>query len=158
MSIQTLKTLPRVMAQFEATPQKGRMLDDKEQRKGYTLLCKTANGWQDAVTVRVWMGRSSGASVVYASVWITGPYGQNFYASGTGQAGGYGYHKLSAAVASAVSSAGAKLYGCPYGSGPEDFTKPFSFGGTGDGAFLDIFAALAKAAGHDVEGSILVDL
>jgi len=40
--------------------------------------------------------------VFYAAVWVQ----CNKHVSGTGKAGGYGYHKLSAAVADALQSAG----------------------------------------------------
>lgn len=57
------------------------------------------------ITVRCYMGRSSSASVVYASVWISG----TFHTSGHGKAGGYGYCKVSAAIDDAFRSAGVEL-------------------------------------------------
>lgn len=44
-------------------------------------------------------------TVAYACIWIKGKK----YARGTGKAGGYGYHKASAALASAISDAGITL-------------------------------------------------
>lgn len=57
------------------------------------------------ITVRCYMGRSSSASVVYASVWID----RTFHTSGHGRAGGYGYCKVSAAIDDAFRSAGVEL-------------------------------------------------
>ena len=51
---------------------------------------------------RIYMGRSSSASVVYAIVW-TGK------SDGVGKAGGYGYDKCSAAVGEAIGNAGYTL-------------------------------------------------
>lgn len=61
-------------------------------------------------------------NTVYASLWVhriadknkpdSWEYGET---SGRGQAGGYGYHKASAAVAEAIKSAGIELFGSPYG-------------------------------------------
>jgi hypothetical protein len=58
------------------------------------------------ITVRCYMGRSSSASVVYASVWIGD---RTLHTSGHGQAGGYGYCKVSAAIDNAFRSAGVEL-------------------------------------------------
>ena len=55
-----------------------------------------------------YMGKSRQASVVYASVWIrVKALGDTI--SGRGHAGGYGYHKSSAAIGSAIESAGITL-------------------------------------------------
>lgn len=59
----------------------------------------------ECVTVRVYMGRSRSASVVYATVWLRG----TVHGSGSGSAGGGGYCKQSAAIASAISSCGVTL-------------------------------------------------
>lgn len=58
------------------------------------------------ITVRCYMGRSSSASLVYASVWVRH---KTFYTSGHGQAGGYGYCKVSAAIDAAFRDAGIEL-------------------------------------------------
>lgn len=71
---------------------------------------------------RLYMGRSSRSSVVYCSVWLqnsTPVYnaksgGDELHVSGRGDAGGWGYHKQSAALGSALSAAGVELYGSPY--------------------------------------------
>ena len=58
------------------------------------------------ITVRCYMGRSSSASVVYASVWIGN---RTLHTNGHGQAGGGGYCKVSAAIDDAFRSAGVEL-------------------------------------------------
>ena len=60
--------------------------------------------FRNPVTLRIYMGRSRTASVVYASVWIHTRDGR--YLSGTGKAGGYGYCKRSSAAREALRSAG----------------------------------------------------
>lgn len=45
-------------------------------------------------------------SVAYAAVWINS---ETLHASGTGKAGGYGYHKESAALGDALENAGVTL-------------------------------------------------
>ncbi len=68
------------------------------------------------VDCRLYMGRSSGASVVYCVIWINQA---GSWATGTGTAGGYGYDKKSAAVASAIDSAGIRLAQSISGVGSE---------------------------------------
>lgn len=71
---------------------------------------------------RLYMGRSSRSSVVYCSVWLSNSGAvyametgaESIDASGRGDAGGWGYHKQSAALGSALSAAGVELYGSPY--------------------------------------------
>lgn len=83
------------------------------------------------ISARWWMGRSASASVVYCSVWASG---KGVYASGHGRAGGGGYHKESAALDSALSSAG--------------FTLSRHFGGRGDRAIDDALIACVRAMGY----------
>ena len=90
------------------------------------------DGMIQAVIVRWWMGRSSSASVVYCSVWVRGNNGKSY--AGTGQAGGYGYHKESAAFDSAVRSAGIELAA--------------SVSGCGDSAIRHAMEAIAFASGY----------
>ena len=65
----------------------------KELVKSYNVITDTL---REIITVRCYMGRSSSASVVYASIWINA---HGIHTSGKGQAGGYGYDKTSAAIA-----------------------------------------------------------
>lgn len=77
--------------------------------------------------------KADGAAPVYASIWIKNPR-QNLYIAGSGRATGYGYHKGSAALASALESAGVTL--------DEDID------GRGDTAIKDALKAIAEAMGH----------
>ena len=87
---------------------------------------------KEIVTVRCYMGRSANASVVYASIWITAP---DYHGSGTGKAGGYGYHKPSAAIGGAIASAGIGL------------SKDIS--GVGNGAIHEALGAIAETMGYN---------
>lgn len=85
------------------------------------------------VDARIWMGRSRSSSVAYASIWVH-PKGGNDYRSGAGKAGGYGYHRASAALQEAIASAGITL------AVPID--------GAGDSAMRAAVLAIARAAGY----------
>jgi hypothetical protein len=105
-----------------------------------------------AVDVRVYMGRSSNASTVYASVWarakarhkltraidakgkrVTVDNLDGIWASGRGSAGGYGYHKESAAIEDALTDAGFSMEG--------------HFGGCGDTSAELAIEAVARYLG-----------
>lgn len=78
------------------------------------------------VTARFyWPGRD-GASTCYCCVWI---HGDTLHGSGSGKAGGYGYHKESAALLDALNAAGAYV--------------DTNIGGRGDGAMRDALISLA---------------
>ena len=83
------------------------------------------------VDARFYMGRSANASVVYCSVWISK---KGFYTSGRGSAGGYGYHKESAALDDALRSAGVTL--------------DQSISGVGERAMEDALVAIGRALGY----------
>jgi len=85
--------------------------NEKETVNKFVVLGKINGELREVVDCRCYMARSASASVVYASVWV---HGNNIYTSGKGSAGGYGYHKESAAVGSALSNAGIELWGSPY--------------------------------------------
>jgi hypothetical protein len=123
---------------------------------------------KELVTVRWYMGGSSSASTVYCCLWV---HGKEYWISGKGQAGGYGYHKSSAALQDAITSAGINLVGNPY-KGTEksfeeteryyendelkyrrvtvkqDFTKSCNIGGCGDTASEDAVKAICEALGY----------
>lgn len=92
--------------------------------------------------MRCYMGRSASASVVYAVLWVRCADGH--WTSGSGHAGGYGYHKESAAIADAISSAGVTLQDL------ENDRKDhwFDLGGTGTSYYPQVFEAIARAAGY----------
>jgi hypothetical protein len=84
---------------------------------------------QEVCTARWYMGRSKAASTVYCSVWIRRPRIldkdgnlaiNSAWWSGTGSAGGYGYHKSSAALDEAIRSAGITLSRSVSGTGECD--------------------------------------
>ena len=80
------------------------------------------------VTARwYWPGRD-GASTCYCCVWI---HGDGAHGNGSGKAGGYGYHKESAALLSALNAA------CAY--------VDQDIGGRGDAAMRDALIAVARA-------------
>ena len=72
-----------------------------------------------------------------AILWV---HGKN-YASGSGYAGGYGYHKPSAAVGNAIESAG--------------FGLEFNISGGGESALVDALKAVAVAAWPCVDENTL---
>lgn len=69
------------------------------------------------ITARFYMGRSASSQTVFCCLWV------NNICSGRGQAGGWGYHKESAALASAITSAGIELFGTPYKGGKQKIEK-----------------------------------
>jgi hypothetical protein len=89
------------------------------------------------IDARWWMGKARSASIVYCSVWINPPGHDE--ASGYGTAGGYGYHKESAALEEAFESAGLKFAA--------------SFGGGGDHAMRKAIEAVA--AHFAIKGKII---
>lgn len=110
----------------------------------------------------MYMGRSASASAVHCSLWVqsiknapTEWVDGYTSTSGAGTAGGYGYHKTSAALGSAISNAGIELWGSAYcrpvnQQTPADMRKIMKqrahIGGTGtiEGAL----SAIAYAAGY----------
>lgn len=87
---------------------------EKETVSAYSVIAATKSGMREVVTCRVYMGRSRNSSSVWATVWLRG---KNYFGSGSGQAGGYGYHKESAAVDTALQMAGVKLSRSVSGTG-----------------------------------------
>ena len=89
--------------------------------------------FQEIIDLRLYMSRSGdGASPIYGSIWING---NNQHTSGSGTAGGYGYHKGSAAAGDAISSAGIVL--------DKDIN------GRGDSAIKEALTAIARAMGFN---------
>ena len=133
--------------------QNARQPDNKELVSTYDVVGTIDGKLCSIVTARCYMGRSSSASVVYACLWV---HGKDVYTSGRGQAGGWGYHKESAAIDSAIRSAGIELYGSPYGSERDkaDAKKQTSISGVGSSAIDDALMAIAKAAG--ARGHLLI--
>lgn len=110
---------------------------------------------RQVVVARTYMGRGRSASQVKAAIWVDlsgkkKPAGWEYgYTSGAGSAGGYGYDKVSTAIADAIESAGIELYGTAYLRHGEnvDFKKRVHFGGVGVTATRAALLAIAYAAG-----------
>ena len=83
------------------------MGNKKETVKTMVRVAHKAGEFSEPITARWYMCRSGdGASPVYCSMWVhCSPY----HVSGRGKAGGYGYHKGSAAFQDACDSAGIEL-------------------------------------------------
>lgn len=90
---------------------------EKEMHAAYSVVTVSKGELREVVTCRVYMGRSRSASTVYASLWANN--GEQWTA-GHGQAGGYGYHKESAAIDDAIRSAGFKLSHSVSGTGEHE--------------------------------------
>ena len=103
--------------------------DTKETTDSYIVIGIEKGQPVELATARIYKGRSRNASRVYASIWLRG----GNYASGSGWAGGGGYHKASAALGRAIESAGVKL------------AEPID--GRGDGAMLDALTAIGIMCG-----------
>lgn len=107
------------------------------------------------VEARFYMGRSRSASNVYCSLWV---HHGDICTSGKGTAGGYGYHKESAALQGAINSAGIELYGDCYKRDGEDqdLEKRAYIGGVGSEAMRSALLAIARAAGADCAEYLIV--
>lgn len=118
--------------------------DNKEMVSVFSLVVRMPDGsMREAITARCYMGRSTSASVVHAVLWVCCADGD--WTSGSGSAGGCGYHKESAALADAVRSAGIELKDMDI-----DYRKDkwFDFGSTGESYYPQVFDAIARAAGY----------
>ena len=77
--------------------------DNKELIKRYQVI---NNALTCVIDARLYMGRSSSASVVYCDLWV---HGASKYGSANGSADGYGYDKQFAALHEAVNNSGIKM-------------------------------------------------
>lgn len=144
---------PSMKAVFSDPKQNGKnYANDKEMTAAYSIVGKVNGTLQEVVVLRAYMSRATSASVVYASLWVRG----NTYIAGHGQAGGYGYHKESAAAEAAIQSAGIELFGNVYSNADEkpNFKKRVSFGGCGTDSMKEALKAIARTAG--ARGNLLV--
>jgi len=133
----------KIKAQIVKKAENARRPDNKELVSAYSLVVRMPSGeLREVITVKCYMGRSASASVVHAVLWVKCADGH--WTSGSGSAGGWGYHKESAAIASAISSAGIEL------KDMENDRKDhwFDFGGTGTSYYPQVFDAIARAAGY----------
>lgn len=125
---------------------------EKETVSTYKVIGKKNGALCSIVEARFYMGRSSSASTVYCSLWVSG----ETYCSGSGKAGGYGYHKESAALADAIRSAGIQLTGANYArhEGRVNYKKPAYISGCGEASMNMALQAIARAAG--ARGQLLI--
>ena len=79
----------------------------REKELIHTYNFVTPNG-KRIVDCRLYMGRSSNASVIYCLLWTYNPK-LGVYREGSGKAGGWGYDKMSASVGDAIYNAGYDL-------------------------------------------------
>lgn len=113
---------------------------DGKKNRVNTLRFVAKDTLETVVDARWWMGKSASASVVYCSVWVYPPmHSVAEGASGRGSAGGGGYHKESAALEDAFTSAGVKFEA--------------HFGGAGEAAMARAIAAVGAFFG--VEGKVI---
>lgn len=103
----------------------------------YTVLGIVDGEIRSLVEARVYMSASRRAERMTAILWV---HGKN-YASGSGYAGGYGYHKSSAAVGNAIDAAGFEL--------------DTHIHGGGESALVDGLKAVALAAWPEIDESTL---
>ena len=90
---------------FEAKQNMSATIRDREEKyikRGYKAVCIDNGEMRELVDLRI--GRTD--TTVYACVWLSGINHLNCWAYGSGKAGGYGYHRASAAAESAFRAAG----------------------------------------------------
>lgn len=134
----------KIKASIVKKESNARCPDNKEIVSAYSLVVRLPSGeMREVITVRCYMGRSASASVVYAVLWVCCADGH--WTSGSGSAGGYGYHKESAAIADAVKSAGIELQDLDRTDRKDRW---FALGGTGESYYPQVFESIARAAGY----------
>jgi len=134
----------KIKAQIVKKAENAKRPDNKELVSAYSLVVRLPSGeLREVVTVKCYMGRSASASVIHAVLWVRCADGH--WTSGSGHAGGYGYHKESAAIADAIKSAGIELQDLDRTDRPDRW---FDLGGTGTSYYPQVFEAIARAAGY----------
>lgn len=129
------------------------MSREKETISTHKVIGKFPGGKLQVICeARMYMGRSNTASTVYCSLWVHGKKST----SGRGQASGYGYHKESAALQTAINSAGISLFGATFSNTDQkiNLKRAANIGGVGDDAMRTALIAIARAAG--ARGELLV--
>lgn len=152
---------PNLRAVFSADPKENARQPDTPRNSSYTLVVRHKGELREAVSVVTYYNpRGSGMQPVRACIWVRPADYNGPWRSGKGSASGCGYHKESAAIADAVSSAGITLYGrAPWARERQrgDSRRVFDFGGTGSSGYREVFEAIARAAGYRIrKGSSLL--
>lgn len=133
-------------AELEQSQGTGRNLaPQKETLKILRLIARVEERLSVVVDARFYAARrGDGMSPLYCSVWIRG---KDFQTAGHGSAGGYGYHKMSAALAYALRDAGVHLYGsiCVRDVSPDVNDRPADIAGVGDQAMEASLVAIGNA-------------
>jgi len=121
-------------------PQSVTHFDPREDKRNVRSYRRENSFWKEIALIDLDKGISAAearfygaGSVVYCVLWVRGYDYQRDPARGCGKAGGYGYHKPSAALEEAMQHAGIQL--------AEDI------GGRGDDAMQDALRALAAHLG-----------
>lgn len=101
---------------------------EKSFTRGYTVVAYGGKEQpiKELIDARIYQTNSRS----YACIWVNS---KPVYISGGGHAGGYGYHKPSAALQAAIADAGIVL--------------DASINGVGDGAMIEALLAVAAALG-----------
>ena len=134
----------KIKAKIVKKAENARRPDNKELVSAYSLVVRLPSGeLREVVTVKCYMGRSASASVIHAVMWVRCADGH--WTSGSGSAGGYGYHKESAAIADAIRSASIELKDMDRTDRPDRW---FDFGGTEGSYYPQVFEAITRAAGY----------
>lgn len=107
--------------------------NEKELISLISVIAEKDGKIAEIIDARCYMGKSSNASVVYSSVWV---HSCEYYTSGRGKAGGYGYCKQSAAISEALHNAGIRL--------------DHDLSGRGMSAAIEACEAIAIALGYKV--------
>ena len=118
---------------------------EKELVSYWKVIAYSKGEFHEPIDCRCWMGRSKQASTVYCSIWIRDRRNGRWYA-GNGSAGGYGYHKESAAIGDAIDSAGVQLTGSVSKRNGEA-KGPAHIHGVGESAIKAALEAIARALG-----------
>lgn len=93
---------PEAHATITGPAKGGKMLDEKRLSRSFSFLCIGESGPEEVARILIW----GTAARAYASVWLKVP---GDWRAGHAHAGGYGYHRGSAAVNRALKSAGVLL-------------------------------------------------
>ena len=136
--------------------------DTKETTLEMRVICRRSKNaayepgaLHEAVVAKFYMGRSRTASTVYCSVWV---HSEGIYTAGHGSAGGWGYHKASAALSAALTNAGIELWGSPYDKENDNTEndKRAYISGCGDSAMRSALIAVARATGADCSEYLII--